>query len=141
MVQNSNTYIWLSVTISIYTGADLASPTCHGTGCFFASSWGYAIKICLETFPRTLEASWHWLILASIGALDYNNQRSLNPFFSIYIKKWRSQLEFFFFNIILRNGEVDAQLRHEFLTGAPVCLTLVIIFLCRGVIFFMTIIL
>ena len=53
----------------IFTGADLASPTCHGTGCFFASSRGYAIKICLESFPISLEASWHWLILASIGAL------------------------------------------------------------------------
>ena len=53
----------------IITGADLASPTCHGTGCFFASSRGYAIKICLESFPISLEASWHWLILASIGAL------------------------------------------------------------------------
>ena len=55
----------------IYTGSNLASPTCHGTGCFFASSWGYAIKICLESFPISLEASWHWLILASIGALAY----------------------------------------------------------------------
>ena len=53
------------------TGADLASPTCHGTGCFFASSRGYAIKICLESFPISLEASWHWLILASIGAIEH----------------------------------------------------------------------
>ena len=59
------------VTSYMNTGADLASPTCHGTGCFFASSWGYAIKICLESFPISLEASWHWLILASIGALVY----------------------------------------------------------------------
>ena len=62
-----------SITKAILTGANLASPTCHGTGCFFASSRGYAVKICLESFPISLEASWHWLILASIGAIDCIN--------------------------------------------------------------------
>ena len=64
--------MFIRYVICIFTGADLASPTCHGTGCFFASPRGYAIEICLESFPISLEASWHWLILASIGALGYS---------------------------------------------------------------------
>ena len=54
--------------IQISTGAHLASPTCHDTGCFFcpvpkvrAYFWRPATK--------SLDSpNWHWLILAPMGA-------------------------------------------------------------------------
>ena len=51
-------------------GAHLASAPCHGTGCFLPcpkvrAYFGHPGTKCLE-FPK-----WHWLILAPMGALDY----------------------------------------------------------------------
>ena len=51
-------------------GAYLASAPCHNTGCFLPcpkvrAYFGHPGTKCLE-FPK-----WHWLILAPMGALDY----------------------------------------------------------------------
>ena len=51
----------------IYKGADLASPTCHGTGCFFAPPQN-SVDI-LGAPKKNLESlKWHWLILPLISA-------------------------------------------------------------------------
>ena len=60
------------ICLLISKGAELASATVPWHWLFFC----LASKLCYKNLPQdipiSLEASkWHWLILASIGALDY----------------------------------------------------------------------
>ena len=49
-------------------GADLASPTSHGTGCFFALPCK-SVHILSALKKRPVKSpKWHWLFLPPIGA-------------------------------------------------------------------------
>ena len=71
--------LWHSIPNSpypfiIFKGAELASATVPWHWLFFC----LALKVCYKNLPRnfpiSFEASkWHWLILASIGALVYRS--------------------------------------------------------------------
>ena len=55
----------------INKGAELASATVPWHWLFFCLASKLCYKKFASDFPISLEASkWHWLILASIGALD-----------------------------------------------------------------------
>ena len=58
----------------IIIGANIASPMCHGSGCFFAQPRKSVHTYFGRPVTKTLESPmWHWLILPPIGANAHNS--------------------------------------------------------------------
>ena len=59
----------LMLFYGIPTGANLTSPNCHDTGCFFAPSRKSVHTYIVHPVKKFLKSpKWHWLILSPIGA-------------------------------------------------------------------------